>query len=182
MEIIISKDTVKKCADFAEKRIVGSSKLYKARGEKWVEKIKSDIYNGALGEFGAYLHFINMGLLCSEPDLEIYEQKSKSYAPDLILGDMKLHVKSQSNDSAAKHGLSWTFQQKDPIVWAPKKDDYVIMTKVTGNLVELKALVAARILAKEHLFTEPRMALYGHTKTVVYYEELEASKIKLWEL
>lgn len=179
--IIIQEQTMKRCRDFAEQRLAGSSRLYKQRGEKWVQKIYEDIVHGTAAEFAVKQFLDSQGVECSEPDLTIYTSKQKSFNADLCSGGKKLHVKSQSADSAARHGLSWTFQNQDKLLWQPAKEDYVVFCKVKDNMIQLKAVCKATELLREELYVPPRIALYGATKSVIYYDELSATGIELWE-
>lgn len=182
MIIIINKDTQKKCGDFAQRRLFGSHTLYKKRGENDLAKIRQDIYCGALAEFAVYNYLQMDNLDCSEPDLQIYASKAKSYAPDLVAGGKNIHVKSQSQESADRWGLSWTFQRLDPLLKHAKPDDFIALCMVKGNAVEIKAILRADTVGREQLFSDCRVPKYAATKKVIYYDELQASKIELWEL
>jgi len=147
-----------------------------------LSKIRRDIYGGALAEFAVYNYFLKDGLNCSEPDLEIYHASSKSYDPDLYVQGNKIHVKSQTKEAAERWGLSWTFQKNDPLLKVPSDTDYLALCKTHGNAVEICAILKAKTVHKENLFSDCRVANYAVTKKVIYFEELEASKINLWEL
>lgn len=182
MIFILSKDVLKKCGEFSHKRIWGSHKLYKQRGETNIAKIQDDIYAGALAEFAVYNYLKMDNRDCTEPDLEIYASNAKNYSPDLISEDLKIHVKSQTAESAERWGLSWSFQRVDPLIKMPTEKDYIALCKVHGNVVELIGVVKAETVLQEHLFAECRNLKYAKTKQVIYYDELAASKINLWEL
>jgi hypothetical protein len=182
MVIVVSKTTIKRCSEFAEARMQSSTKLYVDRGERQLSKIFRDIVGGTVAEFAVCNYLKSKNLDCTDPDLTIYEKRGKSYSPDLNSDDRRIHVKSQSAESAERHGLSWTFQKKDPLIWGPHKQDYLALTETKDNCVTIKAIVRARNLQDEHLYSEPKNTAYAYSKTVVYWDELLASGINLWEI
>lgn len=182
MVIKLSKDVEQACIDFADARLKGSSELYKRRGEARLEKIRQDIITGALAEFAVKECVQSDARYCSEPDLTIYEQANKSYAADLESENCQIHVKSQTKEASERWGLSWIFQKNDPLVRQPESTDIIALTQVDGLSVEVIGLVSARTLLRERLIAEPRNVKYARTKRAVYYDELLASKINLWEI
>ena len=182
MVIVISPETLEACKKFTEERMLSSAKLYAKRGEQNLEKIFKDILGGTIAEFAVQAYLLSDGSDCTDPDLEIYSSRAKSYAPDLFSAGKRIHVKSQSRESAERHGLSWSFQKKDPLVWGAHEKDFIVLTQTDGNAVTIKAVVKAQNLLDNYLFSDPRNTSYSHTKTVVYFEELLASGIDIWEL
>ena len=111
MKIKVSKYNYNKCVDFANKQLKTSKALYTYRGENKKEKIVYDIIVGKLAELA-----VTKFLKCSKPDFTIYERRKKSYSPDLRLGNLRIHVKGQSEESVKRYGHSWLFQRSDQIV------------------------------------------------------------------
>ena len=108
MIIKLSKYHLNKCEKFADDQLKGSAKLYAYRGESSKIKMREDIVIGKLAEVGACKFFKS-----KKPDFTIYERSKKSYSADLKLGNMRIHVKSQSKESIRKYGHSWLFQRSD---------------------------------------------------------------------
>ena len=108
MKIKISKYNYNKCVDFANKQLKTSADLYAYRGESKKEKIAYDIIVGKLAELA-----VSKFLKCSKPDFTIYERRKKSYSPDLRLGNLRVHVKGQSEESVKRYGHSWLFQRAE---------------------------------------------------------------------
>jgi len=182
MDVKISPTTLKTCENFADARLGASANLYKKRGEQQISKIRQDIITGTVAEF-AVQQFLKLdGRNCSAPDLTIYPATQKSYASDLCSEGLDVHVKAQDVESANRWGLSWLFQKKDPVIKLPKAKDYVCFCKVSGRSVQIKAIVRAKKLLEEHLISELRLSGYNKTKKAVYYDELVASGINLFEL
>ena len=115
-------DQLARIEDFAIKQLEsGSGKLYSSRGEKVATKAFFDIVNGKCGEFAAYNALCAVFPQVSEPSLEIFEKRRKSYDADLVVRDkdgtvlMNVHVKTQTADSIKRYGKSWLFQKTDKL-------------------------------------------------------------------
>lgn len=182
MVISVTQEEYKQCCEFADARIALSQKVYKARGEQRVAKIRQDIINGTLAEFAVCNLLNQKNVECTSPDLTVYSVEQKSYNADLKSGELEIHVKSQTRDSAQRWDESWVFQKTDPLVGRPKPEQLVAFTVVDGKEVQIRAIVGAKDLAKELLFTDLRVGSYGRTKRAVYYDELVASGIELFKL
>ena len=126
MKVKISKYNYHKCVDFANKQLKTSADLYAYRGESKKEKMAYDIIVGKLAELA-----VAKFLKCSKPDFTIYERRKKSYSPDLRLGNLRVHVKGQSEESIKRYGHSWLFQRNDQIVRNATPYDIIILTSVS---------------------------------------------------
>ena len=139
MKIKISKYNYNKCVDFANKQLKTSADLYSYRGEAKKEKIVYDIIVGKLAELA-----VTKFLKCSKPDFTIYERRKKSYGPDLRLGNLRVHVKGQSEESVQRYGHSWLFQRSDQIVRNATPYDIIILTSVSVRKLEVHVLKLIR--------------------------------------
>lgn len=182
-KIIVScPAVVAACEAFADKRMTGSADLYRSRGELKLDKIRQDIVTGALAEFAVYEYFSNKGVECSKPDLEIYENKKKTYSPDLVAGGCVLHVKSQTVASAAKYGSSWLFQSTDKLLGTPSETALMIFCLVDGHRVEIKAIVSVLDIVENGLTAKPKVWRYANSKVAIYLKSVLESNINLWRL
>tara|TARA_R110002153_G_scaffold75413_3_gene195118 strand:+ start:3494 stop:4012 length:519 start_codon:yes stop_codon:yes gene_type:complete len=167
MKVKISKYNYKKCVDFANKQLKTSADLYAYRGEAKKEKMVYDIIVGKLAELG-----VTKYLKCSKPDFTIYERKKKSYSADLRLGNLRVHVKGQSEESVARYGHSWLFQRTDGIVRKATPYDVIVLTEVSVRKLEVRILklIRAREITK---WGECKVPSYRHSKVALYLKEME---------
>ena len=167
MKVKISKYNYNKCVDFANKQLKTSSDLYAYRGESKKEKMAYDIIVGKLAEL-AVCKFLK----CSKPDFTIYERRKKSYSPDLRLGNLRVHVKGQSEESIKRYGHSWLFQRADQIVRNATPYDVIVLTSVSVRKLEVHILklIRAREINK---WGECKVPAYRHTKVALYLEEIK---------
>jgi len=167
MKVKISKYNYKKCVDFANKQLKTSADLYAYRGEAKKEKMVYDIIVGKLAELG-----VTKYLKCSKPDFTIYERKKKSYSADLRLGNLRVHVKGQSEESVSRYGHSWLFQRTDGIVRNATPYDVIILTEVSVRKLEVRILklIRAREITK---WGECKVPSYRHSKVALYLKEIE---------
>ena len=167
MKIKISKYNYNKCIAFAEQQMKTSADLYKYRGETNNNKIKQDITIGKMAELG-----VQKFLKCSKPDFTIYERKKKSYSADLRLGNLRIHVKSQSEDSVSRYGHSWLFQRTDNIVRKATPYDFLVLTCVNERKREVFILkvIRAREIIK---WGECKVPRYRDTKVALYLKEIQ---------
>ena len=167
MIIKLTKYHLKKCEKFADDQLKGSAKLYAYRGESSKLKMREDIIIGKLAEVGACKFFKSR-----KPDFTIYERSKKSYSADLKLGNMRIHVKSQSKLSVKKYGHSWLFQRSDQIVRNATPYDIIILTSVSVRKLEVHILklIRARDINK---WGECKVPQYRHTKVALYLEEIK---------
>ena len=167
MIIKLSKYHLKKCEKFADEQLKGSAKLYAYRGENSKLKMREDIIIGKLAEVGACKYFKS-----KKPDFTIYERKKKSYGPDLRLGNLRVHVKGQSEESVKRYGHSWLFQRSDQIVRNATPYDVIVLTSVSVRKLEVHILklIRAREINK---WGECKVPQYRHTKVALYLEEIK---------
>ena len=167
MKVKISKYNYNKCVDFANKQLKTSADLYSYRGEAKKEKMAYDIIVGKLAELA-----VAKFLKCSKPDFTIYERRKKSYSPDLRLGNLRVHVKSQSEESVSRYGHSWLFQRSDQIVRNATPFDILVLTCVNRRKREvyILKLIRAREINK---WGECKVPSYRHTKVALYLKEIE---------
>lgn len=179
MEIKLSNYYLKKCQDFANARIDGSKQLYAYRGESNIEKMKEDIVVGLMAEWGCYKWLKSLGLNPSKPDMKIYEGRRKSYSADIFCNDLRIHVKSQSEKSSARYGLSWLGQKTDKLWSSPDNQDLVFFAQVSGNVVKILGMVSAKDIVENDLLKEPKVPKYRHSKVAIYWDNIAESSINI---
>lgn len=169
--------TISKCSEFAISRIRDSYNLYRFRGKSKYDKILSDIKTGAMGEWGVYYKLLSCGYDASEPDMDIYSDKCKSYNCDLELGDVRIHVKSQSLDSCSRYGNSWLVQKSDPMVLDPHYLDLFAFTSV--DPINGTVNVLGFHWADSMKYSECAVPSYRKTKLSVYLRNIRGTLIQL---
>jgi len=165
--------TYEKCLQFALDRQGKSKRLYKQRGESRLDKVTEDIVVGALGEIAASKYFKERGYKCSDPDFEVYEEKSKSYDADLIVEFFDVHVKSQSTSSFKRYGASYLCQKSDKLYKRPGIRDVLCFARVDLEAKEVKIVgcVKARSLKEHGRWGEAKVPKYRHTKVALYLQD-----------
>lgn len=159
-----------------------SEALYRSRGELRTSKIRSDIVTGALAEFAVFKYLTDKGQPCSPPDLSILEVRNKSFAADLMSGDVHVHVKSQTIESANKHGTSFLFQKTDKILSTPSETALMAFCIVHPENVEIKAIVKVLDIVEANLLDKPKVFIYQQSKNAIYLDAVLSSKINLWSI
>lgn len=186
MEIELSRYIKNKCIDFAETRIDMSSKLYSYRGKTSREKMVEDIVVGTMGEYAVYNYLKSQNVITCKPDTKIYENRRKSYDADLVGPDIKVHVKSQSVDSAKKYGNSWLLQKTDKVIKDPGCNEYFAFCEVDVDTrkVRILGIVKCRDIVKNELLGECKVPYFRHSKVALYMSEIcdKLSKRKLWNI
>lgn len=166
MKIRISKLEMRKIKEFAHLRSQNVG-LYKKRGGfKYI-----DVVTGAMAEFGVFK--VIPGL--SEPDLEIYKAKDKTFDADMKDGDNRMfHVKGQSKYSADKYGDSWLMQKTDPILNDPRNKNYLVLCTVDiqNEIVEIRACIPVRTIVSYNLLMLPVLPHLQDNKYALYMDEI----------
>lgn len=170
MLIKLKKDILAKCKEFSEV-CAETNKYYASRGQANLEKIKSDIFVGKLGEWASYELLKSKGYEVSAPDMEI--TRKKSHDADLSTHLIKFSVKTQSLGSVRKYGMSWLMEKNSLKKF---KDHYVILCMqisdqeiLVQNIVKFSDMLAVQ--------GEPKLA-YLTSKAAFYYEDIICDKLK----
>lgn len=179
MKIELGQDIYDKCKNFANKRIEGSSYLYAYRGESSKNKMIDDCVIGTLGEWAAYYYLKNKGIKVSEPDMNIYPARRKTFNADLFNKELRVHVKSQSDKSFKYYGASWLLQKKDRIVLTPDDDEFFIFVRVSGLIGDVVGSCRVKDIVDNNLWSECKVEKYRHSKVALYLVELQKSGINL---
>ena len=172
-----TQEDIDKCYVFAN---TCSNHCYSQRNQNNRDKIINDIIVGKLGEIVAYQYIISKNNKCSMPDFKVYAPNEKSWQPDLITDNYKIHVKSQDNQQAKIFGASWTFQLsnknnnygKDTEIFRNNNTDIIVFTGV--NLIKNRGSVFCikKALDIIPILKDPiKKSLIG-IKKVVYYKDL----------
>lgn len=136
-------------------------------------KIQNDHFISKIGEEAVATIFRQHGWQVKGPDYAIYEGKNKSWEEDLYVDDLGLAVKTQKQSSAARYGLSWTFQnsarRRDPILAMPQAwVCFVVCNERKGY----NCLVYPPHQIQELVFKDPKLAYLKGKKRVVYETDL----------
>lgn len=158
------------------------SRVYLDSSQSVKDKIQRDAYSGKLAEFAVYERLTDLGYNCSEPDLEIYPQKDRTWKPDLRLTVGKetrnVHVKCSPNKSK-----SWVFQADfagrydKEIFDNQNKTDIIYLTETTFdvNIIIYCIMDIQQALA---LMKLPRLRkLYGN-KLCIYKEDIKLNETR----
>lgn len=176
--IAVSPETIALCRDFAERSVHSSLSHYEKRGQGNVTKVKDDITTGKVVEFAICQALRSHSINCSEPDIEVYEAKRKSYSADLMFGESlenAIHCKAQKASQGLAYGISWIFQKYDGLVCKPKPNDYIALASIADslNVVELRHFVRAD--AVKSLYAPLKLLHLNKSKTCLYQSDLESA-------
>ena len=175
MEIIIDNIIISKLQKFSKKRL--QNNVYIQRGSPNSKKVYEDILTGAIGEYGAYLYLKNLNINVTEPDLNLYDKKEKSFNADLECDNNMYHVKSQSVISSQRYGNSWLLQKTDPVVCSPKVNEYFIFTEVDGNKVKILKKISCKFIKENKLYKKTKLNKYNNNKVAIYLKDLKGIKL-----
>lgn len=185
LEYVLTEEQLETCRAFAAQRVLGSFKLYKARGEAKLSKIEEDIITGASAELAVYDILNQNHIESTEPDFKIYKPREKSFSADLACGQFNLHIKAQTVKSAQKYGASWLFQKEDKLFKRCDANDLLVFCIVDGLNVSVKTVISVPEIVELNLLKEPKVYQYKFTKVALYLEHiLEQNKngVEKWIL
>lgn len=151
------------------------------------DRAKLDMFVGKKAEFftAEYLNkYHAMPLLL--PDLNIYKGRQKSWAADLIHGEVNIHVKCCTASTLKYCGdYSWTFQYADKVGNGGKDD---IFEQANGDLLSLVYIESPRLSSGiikgmvylrdiKHLLKDPKKSTLIGLKKCLYYNDLTVSEV-----
>jgi hypothetical protein len=170
----LDSDIYRICEHFAERVLVTNKDEYSRRKQYNAEKIKKDILLGKLTEWGVYFIYLYRGRNnINTPDMSIYPKEYKSFESDLRWGLYKLHIKSQSFESAHRYGDSWIFQTKDPLFEFTSDYDIVIGCRVTVDDFNKNAFVEILLEKqfKKLVFKDTKLSKFKDNKKALYLRD-----------
>lgn len=172
--IELTEKALKLSRDFADKVVGTNIEAYKRRGQSNLRAITEQIYGGKLAEFAVASVLKD----CTEPDVEIYDKKKKSFSADLIWNEKQIHVKSQTRESAKKYGTSWSFQKQDRLIKQPTPEDLLALCvlDLSLNTVCLWGVFPATLAVP--ILKEPVVYQLRNTKSVLYWDDLREVVMK----
>ena len=177
MIIKLSDYYVKKCEKFANDVLPTVARSYTKRGEARQSKIWNDIFIGKLGEVAGYKYLKELGWKnVSKPDFKIYKGRAKSFDQDIMIKDtpIKVHMKTQSNNSFHKFGRSYLLQKSDSLTQNPDRNEILLMAKARNhNTIEIIGASLATEILENGLFEEPVYEAYKKTKVAIYLDNFE---------
>ena len=165
---------------------VASSNLgvYARRGQGNIEANIAQNISGKMAEVAVYKYLCARGKTPDRtPDFEVYaDKKDKSFDQDLTVGDVRLHIKSQSYQQMQRYGESYVFQHKDALTRTPDPNDFLVLCLVdeTNRQVCVRKVVQAAKLVG--VYGEPMKESLKHRnlperewKAVLYMKDLVAA-------
>jgi len=167
--------------EFADARS-NSSGHYKSRGGFK----RGDLIAGAMGELAVYKLLKKNGHDLAKPDFTIYETRNKSFDADLRLGKKRIHVKSQTKDSANRYGRSWLMQRHDPIFKGSGVNHYMVCTEVDQDTQEVEVLgfFPVSTIINKGLIGECKVPMFRMSKVAIYFDQLDENinKFSRWRI
>lgn len=199
IKIPLSKLNTKKAENFAKAVTKTTKQNYAKRNQYNRTKIELDAKFGHIGEMAWHRFFKEKGFNVSAVDDKIYHVKQKSWKPDLEIKlknkIIRVHVKTQKQDSAYKYGTSWVFQKacsegqkssrhSDPITDRTQitENDYLALCVIGSKMVTLIAFVKAELIHEHKLWSNPKVEYLQKTKTVIYKKDLEKLGNEIWKV
>lgn len=193
LKYIISDDMYAKCEKFAQDSVLTSADKYARRNQSNIEKIKKDIRNGKIGEYGTHSVLLEKLPDLSEPDISIFDKSQKSWDPDLKSpSGIIVAVKSQDIESAINYGDSWVFQYNnganydcDTGVFKEVDENHYVAfnsLNVPKRFGTIRAVVKIKWLHKNNLFKPMKVHQLRGNKVAVYLEDLEKFQEELFQL
>jgi hypothetical protein len=179
------------CLSFANNSVNSSIDFYKKRNQFNKPKIIQDILSGKLAEELVYQKLKEYYSDLTEPDYAIYDKKNKSWEADLRVPseNLRIAVKSQTEDAARRWGRSWVFQlgnarDYDKEVVLKKNNHYVALVSLDlPNMCgEIKAIVSIQWLHDNDMFKEMKLKYLQNNKKAVYYDDLISLGEDLFQL
>lgn len=178
MKFYLGKDVVIACQIFAKNVLRTNIDEYRNRNQFDEKKIQDDITIGKLAEWGVFFIYVNRGRhSVTLPDMRILGVKDKSFDCDLSWDLFRLHIKSQTEESANRYGSSWIFQNKDPLFGYSNEYDIIVGCSVTldkdtdgflkGAFVEIQLEKQFKSLK----FSDTKLNKFGGSKKAVYLKE-----------
>lgn len=181
IDLYATPEQVKLAKEFAPKYARSVVNHYaKTRGQSDVNLIATQAIPSKIFEFMIYNYLSKHGQ-CSEPDIEIYSGKKKSFDCDLNFSqslpngdtnDYKIHVKSQDHSTIRnKDYISWGFQMSDPLYTNPTEQDFV-MTGIWMDDEVGRLLVKRYAQDVMHLAADPVKLAFKNNKKFLYLKDV----------
>jgi len=173
-----SQEDYDKCRAFANQ--ANYSEYFRNRNQRDLEKCAKDSFQGKLGEICAYRLMQIYWPSITAPDFTIYPSFQKSWNPDMMIGNIPVHVKCQGHRSASEFGASWLFQWsnrngragKDMIFVDESEDGWVVFVLLDEDNKHgfIKAIVIISDLRKHDLFQLPFLNNKKKIKRAIYLD------------
>lgn len=190
IKYFFSQEELDICKKFSES--VDTSH-YSKRGQNNEQKRQKDALVGKLGEFAVYHSFKDKVSNMTQPDVQIYTAKQKSWDFDLKGDGVNLHVKTQDIEQGEKYGVSWIFQYGNgksqhydkEIFDSLTPNQYIAFVSLSlkDNFAIIRAVVKLEFLHEKKLFGLPKLEhLQKANKKAVYLKDIERYLTELNQL
>ena len=181
IRILLEEKDLEMANQFATDRANLSYEQYSRRGQSCLDRIKSDIVTGALGELAAF-KLLDKFMDVEHPDFRVYEKRKKSWAPDLVNKEgIRFHCKSQSKASRKKYGPSHILQyggsghgHVDKLFTNRTAQDYLISCQVNQEkmYVDVYGAFQVDLIFEKDFIKMPKNEWFKDTKRAIYLEDL----------
>ena len=168
------------CRVFAEEEYETTGAHRRKRRQCNDKRVKMQTADGKMGEWLAVKYLKSKGLSCTDPDMEIYSRKHKSFDADMRIGKHHIHCKTQCADSASKFGISWVFQagakysyggHTDPIV--ASGEGLAIFVKLNKKEKSGTVLGPFRMRDLRTYFKDPKLKHLKGIKICLYWDDIK---------
>ena len=159
-------EIMQKCMKFADKSAGSSSDEYARRNQHNLEKIKLDIFRGKVAEYQVWRYLTDKARVVSPPDIGIYDRYHKSFDADLVCNGAQLHVKSHFRNG--NFPVSWVFQKKDKLTYAPSDNDYLCLVTMEQDFTSTLYIRSA----KDVTYSAPKKESLRASKVCIYQGDL----------
>lgn len=169
--IELDSSEVRRCREFAKDSVDTHKDEYKRRGQENLDAIKYQIATGKMAEL-AFQKYIENNTEFEELipiDFEMYDKKRKSFDADLKIVTkqndyLRFHIKSITEDSASRYGVSWLFQKNDPLVASPREEDILVLCLVRDTEIDILQIKDAQGIE----YDTPKKPVLRKTKVALY--------------
>lgn len=166
---------------------------YSKRGQNNEQKRQKDALVGKLGEFAVFQSLKGKVPNITEPDVQVYSAKQKSWDFDIKGDGINLHVKTQDIEQGEKYGVSWIFQygngknqHYDKEIFdnlTPNQYIAFVSLSLKDSLAIIRAIVKLEFLHDRKLFGLPKLEhLQKANKKAVYLKDIERYSDQLFQL
>jgi hypothetical protein len=174
LNIILNEVDKKECLDFAQKVVSTNTLKYAQRNQTDIDKIIEDIYVGKIAEYAVYNWLKSKGKAVQKPDTEIYQARYKSFDADLKDDKFNYHIKCMRRESAARFGLSWSFQIEDKLLTKPKTNDVLVLCQYNEDNHSIDIMQIIKALQVQQKYTNPVLKKLHGIKKVLEWKNIHA--------
>lgn len=157
MLIKIDPDVVRRCKIFSDNFWEMNHEYYKGSN---ANSFKATLSLDKISEFSVYDYLTDYeGFKCNSPNLRVEHIKYKKYNPYFTFNKTyKVYTKTIDENTAKANGIVWNFDRNLPFVKLPTLYDYVALTFIDKDRVQIMGIYKADIL--KDLYKESKVSYY----------------------